>query len=139
VNTVLLDTGPLVSLVNRRERHHDWAAARFGELAPPLETCESVLSEACFLLRRYPGGTDAVMALVERGVVSPSFSLAKEQARVRRFLKRYHETPMSLADACLVRMSELIPDSAVMTLDADFKIYRRHGRELIPLIAPEQF
>ena len=138
MNTVLLDTGPLVSFINRRERHHAWAATLFGELAPPLETCESVLSEACFLLRRYPGGADAVMALVERGVVSPSFSLAREHARVRRLLKRYHETPMSLADACLVRMSELMPGSVVMTLDAHFKIYRRHGREVIPLIAPEQ-
>ena len=138
MTTVLLDTGPLVSFINRRERHHEWVAARFGELAPPLETCESVLSEACFLLRRFPGGTEAVMALVERGVVSPSFRLVEEQARVGRLLKRYHETPMSLADACLVRMSELIPDSAVMTLDADFKIYRRHGREAIPVIAPAQ-
>ena len=138
MNTVLLDTGPLVSFINRRERHHEWAAALFSELTPPLETCESVLSEACFLLRWYAGGTDAVMALVERGVVSPSFSLAQEQGRVRRLLKRYHETPMSLADACLVRMSELIPESVVMTLDADFKVYRRHGREVIPLIAPEQ-
>lgn len=139
MTTVLLDTGPLVSFINRRERHHGWVAALFGDLAPPLETCESVLSEACFLLRRYPGGTDAVMALVERGVVSPSFRLVQEQGRVRRLLKRYQETPMSLADACLVRMSELIPDSAVMTLDADFKVYRRHGREVIPLMAPDGF
>jgi hypothetical protein len=41
---------------------------------------------------------------------------------------------MSLADACLVRLSELRADSEVMTLDGDFTIYRRHGRQVIPLI-----
>lgn len=137
MTVVLLDTGPLVALINRRERHHAWAAERFGELAPPLETCEAVLSEACFLLRRYAGGADAVMALLERGVIAPSFRLAPEHRRVRRLLKRYRETPMSLADACLVRMSERTPDSVVMTLDTDFTIYRRHGREVIPLITPD--
>jgi len=79
----------------------------------------------------------AVMSLVDRGLISMSFRFADECARVQRLLRRYQDRPMSLADACLLRMRELIPDSAVMTLDADFRIYRRNGREVVPVIAPE--
>ena len=51
-------------------------------------------------------------------------------------LRRYRNVPMSLADACLVRLSELYGDCAVLTLDSDFRIYRRHGRQVIPVLAP---
>ena len=133
---MLLDTGPLVAFLNRRDRYHRWAEARLAEVQPPLKTCESVLSEACFLLRELGGGPDAVMSLVDRGLIAVSLRLADECARVQRLLRRYEDQSMSLADACLVRMSELIPDSAVMTLDADFRVYRRHGRGVIPVIVP---
>ncbi len=76
------------------------------------------------------------MSLVDRGLIGVSLRLADECARVQRLLRRYEDQSMSLADACLVRMSELIPDSAVMTLDADFRVYRRHGRGVIPVIVP---
>jgi predicted nucleic acid-binding protein len=133
---ILLDTGPLVALLNRRDAHHDWAVVQWGRLRPPLLTCEAVLSEACFLLRQYPPGGRAVLELLSRGVVEVRFRLDEEVEAVSRQMHKYRDVPMSLADACLVRMSELVPASAVLTLDSDFKRYRRQGRRVVPTIMP---
>mgnify|MGYP003449622730 FL=1 len=102
-----------------------------------MTTCEAVLSEACFLLHRINGGQDAVLELVARGIVTVTFSLAAELAAVRKLMARYASIPMSLADACLVRMSELDPRATVITLDSDFKIYRRNRRQTIPVLLPK--
>jgi predicted nucleic acid-binding protein len=132
----IVDAGPLVAFFNRSDGHHDWAAAQFGSLKPPLLTCEAVLSEACFLLRA--GGIDPALVLdaVARGAVRPDFSLAAETEPVRRLLRRYADLGASLADICLVRMSEIHSNCRVLTLDSDFLVYRREGRRAIPLIAP---
>lgn len=103
---VLLDTGPLVAAVNRRDRFHQWSKTEWEQIAPPLLTCEAVITEACFLLRSVYGGQKAVMSLMERGVIQIPFHLEKEVERVRELLHRYQSVPMSLADACLVRMAE---------------------------------
>lgn len=132
----LLDTGPLVALLNVRDRRHAWATEVFRGLRAPLLTCDAVLSEACFLLRAFPAGVDAVMSLVEQGLVDASFRLSPEVPVVRRLLARYADVPMSFADACLVRMSELHPDLPVVTCDRDFTIYRRNGRRVIPTLMP---
>ena len=133
----LLDTGPLVAFVNRRDKHHEWARASLASIAPPLLTCEGVISEACFLLQHAPGGPLRVLDLVGRGLIRIPYVLGDDAGPVAKLLERYSNVPMSLADACLVRMTELLDDAAVMTVDADFRIYRRSGRNLIPLIAPE--
>jgi len=133
---ILVDTGPLVAFLNRRDGWHQWALDRLGSIEPPLDTCEPVLSEACYLLRVTPAGPSAVMELVTRGLLRLTFDLGHEAAAVRRLLHRYRTVPMSLADACLVRMSELSADCQVLTLDGDFRIYRRNGRQVIPLICP---
>lgn len=133
---VLVDTGPLVALLNRRETHHDWARQQFSLLQPPLLTCEAVLSEACFLLRDIPSGPDALLQLMSRGVVNTRFDLGSEVTTVARLMKRYANAPMSLADACLVRMAELHADSSVLTLDSHFRIYRKNGRQVIPALLP---
>ena len=101
-------------------------------------TCEAVVAESCYLLRRLDGGSSAVLELIRRGAVALAFSLADESAAVARLLKRYHDVPISLADACLVRMSELFTGSEVMTVDGDFRIYRRQGRGVIPTLMPER-
>lgn len=134
---MLVDTGPLVALLNRRESHHDWVRQQFSLLQPPLLTCEAVLSEACFLLRDIPAGADALWQLVSRGVVVVRFDLGSEVTSVARLMKRYANVPMSLADACLVRMAELQTDSSVLTLDAHFRIYRKNGRQVIPALLPQ--
>lgn len=133
---VIVDTGPLVALLNRRDRHHAWARARFGELDPPLLTCEAVLAEACHLLRGAPGGGVAVLKLVARGVIEVPFRLAPSAEALGALMERYLSVPMSLADASLVLLSAQVPDSTVFTLDGDFRVYRRRGNEHIPLIAP---
>ncbi|MHB8767225.1 MAG: type II toxin-antitoxin system VapC family toxin [Deferrisomatales bacterium] len=133
---VVVDTGPIVAFLNRRDAHHRWARQEFAEVRPPLLTCEAVLSEACFLVRHLPGGPDAVLELVTRGAVEVSFALADELPRLRRLMARYADRPMSLADACLVRLAEQYPASHVFTTDGDFRVYRKNDRRAIPLIAP---
>ena len=133
---VILDTGPLVALLNTRDRHHRWATRQWEDIEPPLLTCESVISEACFLLMADPRGPRAVFEMISRHVVAVSFSLADHAARVTKLLKKYADVPISVADACLVRMSEELHGSAILTLDRDFRKYRRNGRQVIPLIIP---
>jgi predicted nucleic acid-binding protein len=133
---VIADTGPLVALLNRRERHHRWAHEQFSRIEPPAMTCEAVISEACFLLQNLDGGTRALMQLLERGVIGVAFDLTEELPEVTRLLNRYKSVPMSLADACLVRMTERFATSSVITLDSDFRIYRKSGRSVIPTLMP---
>ena len=133
---VLLDTGPLVALLNRRDRHHRWTTEQWADLEPPVLTCEPVLTEACFLLRELSGGPAAVLELVGRGVVKIAYGVEAEVEALGKLMTRYAEVPMSLADACLVRMIEQHPGAAVLTLDRDFRICRAHGRRVIPAVMP---
>jgi predicted nucleic acid-binding protein len=133
----LVDAGPLVAFLNRDDSYHEWAKARLGELPQPLLTAESVLAEAWHLLRRAAGGQAGLLDLLKRGAVRVEFDLMQQLPAVQRLTERFASVPMSLADASLVRMSELFADSRVMTLDADFRIYRRHGRQTIALILPD--
>ena len=134
---VIIDTGPLVAFLNHRDRYHTWAKARFAELSPPLLTCEAVIAEACYLLRGTPGGAHAVIELISRGVIEIPFRLAPHAGALELLMERYASVPASLADAFLVLLSELFPESVVLTLDAEFQIYRRHGKSRIALIIPE--
>jgi uncharacterized protein len=134
--TALVDTGPLVALVDRRDRFHTWAVASLGAIRAPLLSCQPVIAEACFLLRRVRGGPQAVLSLVERGVVHLDFDFEREVVPISRLLARYANVPMALADACLVRMSELHAGASIVTLDRDFRLYRRHGRQAIPVVIP---
>lgn len=133
---IILDTGPLVALLNRRDRYHTWARERFAEIEPPLTSCEAVVVEACHLLRGRPGGERIVLDVLRRGVVEIDFALRDEIRPVQELRTRYADVPMDLADACLVRMAELRSGNVVLTLDADFTIYRMHGRRVIPTISP---
>lgn len=131
---VLVDAGFLIALLSRRDHHHPWAAAQLPRLTPPWKTCEAVLSEAFHLLGQR--GQPALTGLLRRGAVRPAFDLADELDRVLDLLRKYANVPMSLADACLVRMSETLSDPLILTTDADFRIYRRHGRQVIPCMTP---
>jgi len=134
--SVLVDTGPLVALLSERDRCHQWARQAFARATPPARTCEAVLSEAWYLLRLTRRGQTALLEFIERSLVSVDFALNSEVAAVRRLVTRYRDRSISLADACLVRMAELYDEAAVLTLDSDFTIYRKNGRQVIPLIAP---
>ena len=105
-------------------------------LEAPLVTCEPVLAEASYLVRKLAGGPEAVLDLVARGVLHVRLHVDAELFALRTLLARYRSVPMSLADACLVRMSEVNARAEVFTLDRAFLVYRRSGRLRIPLIAP---
>jgi predicted nucleic acid-binding protein len=136
VKRVLLDTGPWVAFLVKNESNHEWAKAQFAKHAPPFLTCEAVLTETLFLVSKLPNGPEAVFKMIDRGAIGLDFSLEKNMEPVRQLMSRFASVPMSLADACLVRMTEVMSDAEVLTLDSDFKIYRRHGRQVVPTIAP---
>lgn len=134
---MLIDTGPIVAYLVESDAFHDWVVECFRELQPPLITCETVLAEACYLLFRLPRGTRLLFDLLETGLIDVQFNLLTERDSLRKLVIKYDSIPMSLADACLVRMAEKNQAASVFTLDSDFKIYRKNGRQQIPLIIPE--
>lgn len=136
MSRVLIDTGPLVALLTRNDRHHAWVREVLDAVEPPVFTCEAVISEACFLLSRLRDGQDAVFELLSNDIVKVDFRMFAEVDALRALTKKFANVPMSLADACLVRMSELEPQSRILTLDDDFRIYRRNRRQVIPTIMP---
>ncbi len=137
MKTVLVDTGPLVSFLAAGMEHHDWVCEQWKRLYPPLLTCEPVLTEAAFLLKREGRDADALLALLETGVLRVGLGIETEATNLRPLMRRFRDRPMSLADACLVRLAELHSDSVILTFDGDFRIYRRHGNRVIPLLRPE--
>jgi predicted nucleic acid-binding protein len=130
----IADTGPLVAYLDRSEARHKDVTARFKELAAPILVCEPVLTEAMYLLKASRRAQDELFGLLEDGALQLAFSLEPEREAVRALRRKFADTPMSLADACLVRMAELHDDHAVFTLDRHFSIYRKHGNRLIPLV-----
>ena len=131
---VLVDAGFLIALLSRRDAHHDWAAVLSEQLPPPWKTCEAALSEAFYLLGR--PGAGALAALLQRRAVVAPFRLGEDVEKVLRLMHKYANAPMSFADACLVRMTETFADPVLLTADADFRVYRRHGRQTIPCMTP---
>ncbi len=105
-------------------------------IEPPVVTCEAVVSEACFLLGRLTGGQDAVIALIANAILTIDFRLGPEVSALRELMRKFRSVPMSLADACLVRMTELDTESVVVTLDSDFRTYRRNRWQVVPTIMP---
>ena len=133
--SVLVDAGFVVALLSRRDAHHPWAVAKTANLAPPWSTCEAALSEAFHLLGARGG--PALQALLRRGWLRVAFDLAEQVEPVLKLMQKYADVPMSLADACLVRMTEALSDSVIVTTDADFRIYRRHSRQVVPCVIPD--
>jgi predicted nucleic acid-binding protein len=132
----LIDTGPLIAFLSFTDEHHGWAVEQFGRQHPPFFTCEAVLSEAQLLLARCDADPLTVLELVQRGVLDLAFNVADEVERLLQLQRSYRDLPMSLAHACLVRMTELSECSRVFTTDSHFRIFRRNRRQVIPLLAP---
>ena len=132
----LVDTGPLVALLCADDRHHNWAVEQSRHAPATVFTCDAVISEALFLLKRAGHDADPLFALVEIGFLRSEFDFHAEYLRTRDLLRRYRERPMAFADACLVRLTEMTTDSCVWTVDSDFEFYRKHGRRTISLVAP---
>jgi len=135
---VLVDTGVLVALIDPDTREHQWAREWARRLPQPFQTSEPVLTEAAFLLARDGFDADELFALAEKGVIQIGLHFEDERAALRELMARYRNVPMSLADATLVRLSELHRECRVFTLDEDFRIYRRHRNQAIPTLMPEE-
>ena len=133
----LADTGALVALLDRADLHHSWAVGCFKKLSPPLVTCESVLAEALHLLADLTPSVNALARLYQDRILKVDFDFDAHAPALWRSIEKYRNLPMDLADACLVRLSELHADCIVWTTDAHFRIYRRHGRQAIPLLMPQ--
>jgi predicted nucleic acid-binding protein len=125
-----------VALLDKAERHHGWAVEQVKHLDPPMLVCEPVLVETLFLLTRNSAAQDAILGLLEDGALRIAFHLDEHLPEVRNLRRKYQDRPMSLADACLVRMAELFKRHYIFTLDSDFKVYRRQGRDPLKLIYP---
>jgi uncharacterized protein len=133
----ILDTGPLVAAFRPPEDKDPftpWAARLIRSLPYPLYTCDAVLTEAAHFLRSARKLLDAV----ERGLLVSRFDTQEAAPRLKDLVKKYADRSMDFADACLVYMSEQTKDCKIVTIDrADFTVYRRHGREAIPLVLPD--
>lgn len=131
----ILDAGPLIAALNRNDRYHDWACETLTRLGPPFHTCPEVLAEAAALT----GQPQALVEMLRAGYLLLDFDLQEQSAAVLVLLKKYQDRGMDLADACIVRMSELARACRVVTVDrTDFSVYRRNGREAIPILSPPQ-
>jgi uncharacterized protein len=128
----IADTGFLVAFANARDQHHGWALDVAEDVTEPLLTCEAVLAEAAFHLE------DVGLALetISEELIRLDFVCNDHLAHLADLAKRYKDRKPDLADLCLIRMSELHPKHSVITVDEDFRVYRRNKREIIPLISP---
>lgn len=136
MTSVIVDTGPIVALLDGSDSHHSWARECFRHLAPPLATCEAVLCEAYFILQRFPPGRQTLLAMIAGGAFSLPFRVGDHLPDITKLLAKYSDTPMDFADACLLRMAETSRDHKVWTVDSDFKIYRLNNRRVVPVLAP---
>ena len=129
----ILDAGPLIASLNRQDEHHRWAVQTLGRLGPPFYSCAEAMAEAVALT----GQPAAIVEMIAAREIVLAFDLAEQAAGVLLLLKKYSDSQMDLADACIVRMTELTRDCRVITVDRrDFSVYRRNGRDLIPLVVP---
>ena len=129
----VLDTGPLIALLNRREQHHAWARTTLDTLNAPVLTCEAVVSEAWFLARRGGGDPQHVLDLLHilGAAIVPSWS-----PRTEELLRRYANRA-SVADAALLALAEAEAGRIVVTTDReDFSLYRIHQRRSVPTLMP---
>jgi uncharacterized protein len=138
MRAAIVDTGPLVAFLDRAEHHHRWVAERIEELDAPLLVCEPVLAETMHLLARFSGAQDTLLRLLENGALTITFHISEHISALRKLHQKYRDRPMSLADACIVRMAEIYERHAVLTLDSDFSVYRKHGRIPLALIHPAE-
>ncbi len=129
----ILDAGPLIAALNAQDEHHAWAVRTLEHFGPPFYSCSEAMAEAAALTAQ----PAAIVEMVAAGEIVLAFDLGGQAAAVLRLLQKYADRHMDLADACIVRMTELNRDCCVITVDRkDFAVYRRNGRDRIPLVAP---
>lgn len=128
---VLVDTGPLVALLDRSDPYHLSCQESLSSLDDSLVTVWPVLTEAMYLLRAYWQAQDALWEMIESGAVQIVSLGIDDIPRMRELMRKYRDLPMDLADAGLVRVAERERLRRIFTLDRrDFQVYRpsRIGR-----------
>jgi uncharacterized protein len=138
MQTLLIDSGPLVAFLDRSDQYHEWALQQFSQLSSAPVTCEGAITEATHLLSDAGVRPWGILELIRRKIISVQFDLEPNLDRVLSLMKKYADTPMDFVDACLVAMTEAKRDCRLLTLDSDFRIYRRFERQTIPLIVPAE-
>lgn len=133
---VLLDTGVIVALLDRSERWHEASAGVVGDLTQPLVTCEAVIAEACYLMRHVHGAPEAILENVEKRVFQIPFSATRSAGPVRRIFRKYRDQGVDFADACLIRLAEEADTGQILTLDADFRVFRWRRNRAFELLLP---
>jgi predicted nucleic acid-binding protein len=133
---IIVDAGPLIAFFQADDKHHPWASETFKTVRPPLFTTESAITEAAYFLITAGVSARRLLDWIDSGDLKIPFQLSEQAGAVSALMDKY-EDRMDLADATLVRLSELLDDCKVLTIDyKDFSIYRRHGRQIIPLLTP---
>lgn len=128
---LIVDTGPLVALLDKRDSLHGWAVETFESLSPPFLTCEAVMTEASHFLN----DSSALRAAWLAGELVVDFDSEAHRHRVCALVEKY--APMDFADACLVVMAEIHHPATVVTIDRkDFSRYRTHGRNRLRTVMP---
>jgi predicted nucleic acid-binding protein len=128
----IADTGLLVALAREEDQYHDWAVEIAAQITWPVLTCEAVLAETAFHLR----SSTRVVGMLRDQLVRIAFDCTSHTEHLHDLATRYADRKPDLADLCLIRMSELYPKHTVITVDDDFRVYRRNKREAIPLLTP---
>ncbi|MGO8765131.1 MAG: type II toxin-antitoxin system VapC family toxin [Limisphaerales bacterium] len=132
----IVDAGPLIAFWSSADENHLWAIESFRALRAPFFTTEPVITEACHFISRHGKSPRPLLEKVEAGIFKIPFQLSEHSGSVVALMEKYGGR-MDLADATLVRLSELLDDCEVLTTDyKDFSVYRRHGSKIIPLLAP---
>ncbi len=130
--TGIADTGFLVAFANRTDAYFPWAYSLAQGIHESLVTCEAVLAETAFHL----GNSRLVLDMLDTGLIRLAFDIESHRSELTELARRYGDRQPDLADLCLVRMSELSPRLPVITVDSDFRVYRRNRREVIPVLMP---
>jgi predicted nucleic acid-binding protein len=134
MKATLLDTGVIVALLDRDERYHVQCVEVVSDIVGSLATCDAVIAEACYLLRRTAGASEAVVRNVANGVFQTPVRLVDRAGAIEKLLRKYRDVPMDLADACLVDLADQIDTGRILTLDRDFELYRWRSRRKFDLL-----
>lgn len=134
---VLVDTGFLVALYDRREAPHRVCRLLHEKLENPLVTCEAVIGEALHLLQSLPVAQQNILVSIDQGILEVPFRLLASAGKVQVTMEKYRDTRADFADACLIQMADELETGDILTLDGDFLHYRwrktRRFNLLIPL------
>jgi predicted nucleic acid-binding protein len=136
IEPVIIDTGPLVAYIDKSQAQHGWMRGLDLSGAAPWLTCETVIAEAWYLLRKAPWLQDVLLDMISGGALSIDFSLAGDIASIRWLRRKYRDVPMSLADACLVTMAQAYDRAVLLTFDSDFSVYRTVEGEAVTVLKP---